>query len=439
MPRRNLLLLIVVTLVALLCYDQVQKTPYGRVMADAMGIIEDRYWEPVQASKLFERAMDGMIGNLDPNSMYITPDELNDFREEIDQQFEGIGIEVAIDPETKQLMVLSPLAGTPASKAGILAGDKILRIGHDSTQGMSLQDAIGLMRGKLGEPVTLTIQHEGEDKPIELTVLRDKIQVESIQGDTRNVDGTWNYWLQGHPQIGYIRITSFTDKTAAEAEKVLNDLASHDLRGLVLDLRDNPGGYVDAAVQICDLLIPVGDEIVAVRRRGGEVSERYTAAGQDPFVEFPIAVLVNDMSASAAEIVAACLQDNHRAVIVGGRTYGKGTIQELIDLEKGCGAMKITTASYWRPNGQNIHRPQNTSQKDVWGVSPDKDYAVNLTSEEQNRWRVWRAKRDAFQPAENGTAKNGNAAKNAVAKAESPFVDRVLAKALEYLETEAAK
>jgi carboxyl-terminal processing protease len=439
MPRRNLVLLFLVTLVALLCYDRVQKTPYGRVMAEAMTTIENRYLEPVKASKLFEKAMDGMVGDLDPNSMYITPAELKEFYQEIDLQFEGVGMEVGVDPETKQLIVLSPLSGSPASKAGILAGDKLLRIGHDSTQGMSLQDAIGLLRGKAGEPVTLTIQHEGEDKPLELTLVRDKIQIESIQGDTRNADGSWNFFLEGHPTIAYVRITSFTDKTAEEMEKVLARLADHDIRGLILDMRDNPGGYVDAAVALCDMLVPNGKEIVTVRRRGGVVSERYTAMGQDPYLEFPIAVLVNNMSASAAEIVASCLQDNHRAAVIGERSYGKGTIQELIDLEKGCGAMKITTASYWRPNGKNIHRPANAGPKDVWGVTPNQDYQVSLTGEEQNHWRIWRAKRDTFQPTANGTTKNGNSKNNSATKKPAPFVDRVLIRAVEYVEKESAK
>ena len=185
MPRRNLLVLVAVTLVALLCYQRVQKNPYGHVLANAMTTIENRYIEPVQASKLFERAMDGMLDKLDDNSAYITPADLQEFQQSIDLQFEGVGMEVALDPQTKQLMVLSPLAGSPAYKAGIRAGDKILRIGADSTQGMSLRDAVGLLRGKPGTPVTLTVLHEGEEKPTEITIVRGTIQVDSVRGDTR--------------------------------------------------------------------------------------------------------------------------------------------------------------------------------------------------------------------------------------------------------------
>jgi carboxyl-terminal processing protease len=428
MPRRNLVVLVTVTLVALLCYQRVQKNPYGRVLANAMTTIENRYIEPVEASKLFERAMDGIVDKLDDNSAYISPADLKEFRQSIDLQFEGVGMEVAMDPETKQLMVLSPLAGCPAYKAGIRAGDKILRIGADSTRGMSLHDAVALLRGKPGEPVTLTVLHEGEQKPVEITIVRGKIQVDSVRGDTRNADGSWNFFLAGHRRIGYIRIESFTDKTADELEQALKWLSAHDMSGLVLDLRDDPGGYVTAAVDVCDQLISSG-VIVTVRRRGGEISRTYAASGQGQFTDFPIAVLINEKTASAAEIVAACLQDHHRAMIFGGRSYGKGTVQEVIDLEKGCGAMKITTANYWRPNGKNIHRSPDASAKADWGVSPDEGGRMPLSGEEQSRWRVWRARRDASQLPANTATPQDHA---------EPFVDRPLVRAVEYLEKEAA-
>jgi carboxyl-terminal processing protease len=426
MPRRNLFLLIAVTFVALLCYERVQKTPYGRVLANAMATIENQYLEPVKESTLFEKAMDGMIGDLDPNSVYITPAELQEFNQSIDLQFEGVGMEVAMDPETKQLTVLSPMAGSPAYQAGILAGDSILRIDGNSTQGMSLHDAVGLLRGRPGTSVTLTILHQGQDEPVAISIVRGKIQAESVRGDTRNADGSWNFFLEGHNQIGYIRIDSFTDKTAEEMERALMWLSSHDMRGLVLDLRDDPGGYVGAAVHVCDELLSSGT-IVTVRRRGGQISHTYTASGQGQFTGFPVAVLVNGHSASAAEIVAACLQDNHRAKVFGQRTYGKGTVQQVIDLEKGCGAMKITTASYWRPSGKNIHRAKDAGPKSDWGVLPDKDCIVEMTDDEQNDWRQWRAHRDGFQPSgKNGAVKNGV----------KPFVDHPLVRAVEYLEKE---
>jgi carboxyl-terminal processing protease len=372
--------------------------------------------------------MDGMIGKLDEYSAYITPGDVQEFQETIDQQFTGVGMEVAINPQTKQLMVLSPLVGSPAYKAGIRAGDRILRVDGSSTQGMSLQDAVGLLRGKAGDPVTLAVLHEGEEKPTEIAIVRGVIQVDSVLGDTRNADGSWNFFLKGYDRIGYVRIASFTDKTAEELQHALERLSQRDMRGLVLDLRDDPGGYLNAAVDVCDWLIPSG-VILTTRGRGGRIDRTYAASGKGRFTDFPMAVLVNQQTASAAEIVAACLQDHHRAAIVGGRTYGKGTIQQVIDLAHDCGAMKLTTASYWRPSGKNINRAENADANADWGVSPDEGCKVALTSEEQNRWRMWRARRDALPSA----VKNG-----AVEKTAEPFVDRPLMRAIEYVEKEAA-
>jgi carboxyl-terminal processing protease len=427
MPRRNIFLLAAVALVALLCYERVQKTPYGRVLANAMNTIESQYFEPVKESTLFENAMRGMIHELDPNSAYFSPEQIKHFRESIDLQFEGVGMEVAIDPETKRLTVLSPLAGSPAYAAGVLAGDAILRIDDNSTQGMSLHDAVGLLRGRPGTSVTLTVLHKGQEKPVDVTIARGKIQAESVRGDTRNADGSWNFLLEGHNRIGYIRIDSFIENTPVEMDNALTWLSKNKMQGLILDLRDDPGGYLGAAIQVCDELLPSGT-IVSVRRRGGQISETYSATGDGRFTHFPIAVLINGNTASAAEIVAACLQDNHRASIFGQRSFGKGTVQEVIDLEKGCGAMKITTASYWRPNGKNIHRDKDAGPNSEWGVLPDKRGTVELSDDQQNQWRQWRARRDGLpSPNKNDTAQNG----------QKPFVDQVLLKAVKYIQQEA--
>lgn len=437
MPRRNLLVLVIATIVALVCSQRVQKNPYGRVVANAMARIESRALEPVGALKLFEGAMEGMVDKLDDYSAYISPDDVKAFHETIDQEFGGVGMEVALDPQTKQIIVLSPLVGSPAYRGGIRAGDKILRIDQDSTQGMSLKDAVGLLRGKPGDPVMLTVLHEGEEKPVEVKIVRDRIQVDTVLGDTRNADGSWNFFLEGRDRIGYIRISSFTDKTFGEMQQALAWLTEHDMQGLVLDLRDDPGGYLDAAIDVCDLLISSG-VIVTTRRRDGRISQTYAASGEAQFTDFPIAVLVNQLTASAAEIVAACLQDHHRAVVIGQQSYGKGTVQEVMDLEKGCGAMKITTASYWRPSGRNIHRSHDAGD---WGVSPDEGYTVMPTGDEQVQWRVWRAHRDLFQngAAKNGNAKNGNAKNGEPKNGDEPFLDRPLAKGVEYVEKEATE
>jgi carboxyl-terminal processing protease len=427
MPRRNLWILVATTLVALLCYQRVQKNPYARPLAHAMTTIENQYLEPIPAEALFEGAMGGMIGKLDEHSSYIPPADLQEFEETVDQQFSGVGMSLALDPQSKQLTVLGPLVGSPAYRAGVRAGDRLLRINGDSTQGMSLQEAVQLLRGKAGDPVTLAVLHEGETKPTEMKIVRDIIHLDSVLGDTRRADGSWNFFLEGRQRIGYVRISSFTDTTAGELQKALDWLSEHDLRGLVLDLRDDPGGYLDAAVDVCDLLMNSG-VIVTTRGRDGRIARTYVASGKGRFTDFPLAVLINQQSASAAEIVAACLQDHHRAVIVGQRSYGKGTVQKLIDLEKNCGALKLTTASYWRPSGKNIQRPPNAGADADWGVSPDQRGKVDVAADEQNRWRAWRAERDQFPSAANGNGK----------KPTEPFVDRPLLRAVEIVEKEAA-
>ena len=424
MPRRNLLILVLVVLLAVLCRQRVQDK-YARVLVGAMAKIESRSLDPVGEGKLFAGAMSGMLSQFDDYSRYLSPKDLAAFNKEIDLRFAGVGIQIAVDPKTKQLEVLSPVANSPAAKAGILAGDRILRIGKTNTQGMSLRDAFPLLYGKPGEAVTLSILHKGETKPVEVTLVRQIVQVESVLGDTRNPDGSWNYFLDGRDRIGYVRISCFTDETARELSQALAQMTKLGMRGLVLDLRDDPGGYLSAAVAVCDLFVKHG-EIVTTRGRGGHIDDRYSASGDAPFTDLPIAVIVNRDTASAAEIVAACLQDNRRAVVVGEQTYGKGTVQELIDLDPDCGAMKLTTKSYWRPSGKDIRRPHGAAAKDDWGVSPDDGCKVALTKDEFNRWEVWRNSRDLHQPIPDDE------------KDAKPFVDRQRLRAVEHVEKEAA-
>jgi carboxyl-terminal processing protease len=343
----------------------------------------------------------------------------------IDQQFGGVGLEVALDSKTRQITVVSPLPGSPAFAAGVLAGDKILRIDDHSTQGMSIRDAASLLRGKTGDPVNITVLHQGEDKPVEIKIVRAVIQGETVLGDTRNADGSWNYFLPGYDRMGYLRITSFGDETAAELKRAVQWLVDHDMQGLILDLRDDPGGLLPAAIGACDLFIPSG-VIVSTRGRDGGKLDSWQASGKGPFTKFPMVVLVNQFSASASEIVAACLQDQHRATIVGQRTYGKGTVQRVIELDDGRGALKLTTASYWRPSNKNIHRRKDAGENDDWGVRPDPGWEVRVEGDDLTRLRLWRMRRDI-----------SNAVETAVkAKGEDKFMDRQLAKAVECLQKE---
>ncbi len=429
MPRRNLLILFLVVLLAVLCRQRVHDNPYTHVLAGAMNIIENRALDPVGDKKLFEGAMYGMLSEFDENTTYLSPKDLATFNEALDRQFAGIGVTMIADPKSKQLVVGSPVANSPAARAGIRVGDRILRIDGTSTRGMSLPDASLLLRGKPNTTVTLSVLHQGATQPVEIPLVREEIQRESLLGDTCNPDGSWNYFLEGHDRIGYLRVSCFTYQTADELRKAVEWLKSRGMRGLVLDLRDDPGGYLPAAVAVCNLFIRKG-EIVTTRGRGGIVGDRYLADGRAPFTDFPMAVIVNQDTASAAEIVAACLQDHHRAAVVGQRSYGKGTVQDLIDLEPGCGGMKLTTKSYWRPSGKDIRRPPDATAKDDWGVSPDEGCKVVLGRGEFNRWQGWRNSRDLHQPMLDEPADKKDA---------KPFVDRQRQRAVEYVEREAAR
>ncbi len=415
------MVLLAAALAAILCHHRIETNRYGRVLVDAMQQIERRYVEPVDTGDLFEGAMEGMVEKLkDPYSSFITARDLRQFNESLNQEFGGVGMEVSQDPKTRQLRVVAPLYGTPAYNAGIRAGDRILRIDGRGTHGLSLTDAVRLMRGRPGTTVTLEILHAGQKEPVELAIRRQRIPIDTVLGDTRNPDGTWNFTLEGHPEIGYVRVNAFSRETAADLRKVVEKLLEDGMEKLILDLRDDPGGMLDAAIDLSDMFLREG-VIVSVRRR--DHSESYFASARGTLPDVPLVVLVNQHSASASEIVAACLQDHDRAKIVGQRTYGKGTVQQVLDLEGGQGALKITTASYWRPSGRNINRRTDSTEADDWGVLPSPGLEVKLDSEEFTRLRAWRLRRDIPR---------GDDA-SPVDEDDADFVDRQLQRAVEYL------
>ncbi len=403
MPRRNSRVLLLALLVCVLCAPHVSRS--NRVLGFAMRYIQSRYLTPVDESTLFQDAMAGMTEGLDDYSTYIPPAVLEEFNEQIDREFAGIGIEIRVDSETKYLTVASPLFGTPAGEAGILAGDRILRIDDESTQGLSIEDAAGLLRGLPGEPVTLTVSPKDRETTREVELVRDKIQIDTVLGDTRNANGTWNFFLEDHPGIAYVRLDSFGDHTGEDVRRTITDLKSQGMTGLILDMRGNPGGLLPAAIAVCDLFVeadgpptkgPQGEEIPAgliltTRDRYGRIQNEYHAQNDGTANGFPVAILIDGGSASAAEIVAACLQDHRKAVLVGERTFGKGTVQEIFNLHPDQGLLKLTMASYWRPSGRNINRSEGVSE---WGVSPDEGYEIPLDDEERANLRIARRLRD---------------------------------------------
>jgi carboxyl-terminal processing protease len=425
MPRRNLYWVLAVSVAALVCYQKVQQFRYGRILVDAMDQVQRRALEEVDESDLFEGAMQGMMHKLgDRYSEYLPPKKQQEMNAELDQQFGGLGIEIAGPPQTKQLQVIVPLPGTPAARAGIRSGDTIVRIDDRDTQGMAVNEAADLMRGEAGTKVTLTVLHEGDKEPVKIELVREVIHVESVQGDARNADGSWNFFLAGKNRIGYIRIRHFGKDTGAELKEALNGLAARGMRGLVLDLRDNPGGLLSAAVEVCNQFIAEGTIVTIQRRDGRPASPPFEADGKGTFLDFPLAVIVNGESASASEIVAACLQDNqHRAKIVGQRTFGKGTVQEILELAHGTGALKLTTARYGRPNGKNINRGKNDKEGDEWGVQPDDGCRAVIEPENYIKLKMQRLRRDINK--RNGTPPAGN---------DETIVDTQLNRAVEVVE-----
>jgi carboxyl-terminal processing protease len=431
MPRRNLLFLVAISALSLVCYvqaDSVHRSHYGRMFdtfVEVMEKIEDKYLEPVDERELFEGALEGMVSKLDPYSEYIGPNHYNEFRENLEQEFGGIGILVAIDRDTKMLTVISPMVGTPAYQGGILSGDTILKVDGESTEGFTSEDAQRRLRGKPDKPVRLTVLHKGASEPVELEIKRKIIEVPTVLGDTRLPDGKWDYFLEGHPGIGYVRITTFGEKTVEELKTALAWLAERHVRGVILDLRNDAGGLLTAANGTCDLFLKKDDRIVSTRGREGVEKEAYNASGKGLYQQLPLVVLVNQYTASASEIVAACLQDHNRAKVVGQRTWGKGSVQNVIPLEGGRSGLKLTIASFWRPSEQNIHRRRNATDKDVWGVMPSPGYEVKFNDSELAEVVRRRRDRDVVQPPGAAAATHSSPASPMPANPESKEPDAI--------------
>lgn len=429
-------MLILAAALSLVCYHAAGRYRYAGILSESIAKISDYYVEPVDRRVLFEGALNGMLNQLDPYSGYIPPEELALFRVDLEQEYGGIGIEVGMLND--RLTILSPIPDSPAYQAGLLAGDTILSIDGRSTDGFTLTDAAELMRGPVGSPVRLTVLHRGEEQPVDVTLQRAKIRVESIRGDTRTADGQWNFVLQQHPRIGYIRLTSFGDHTAEDLQRALAAIDGR-VDGLIMDLRDNAGGLLDAAVDVCELFLPPDKLIVSTRGRDPSLSEDYVTSDPTSFDDqVPLVVLVNQFSASASEIFAACLQDHGRAEIVGERTWGKGTVQNVIEIEGGRSAIRLTTQTYWRPSGTNIHRHRNATADDVWGVQPQPEYLVPLSPEQYRQVFEQRRLRDV--PPAPPTSSNQSSAPAVDPPPVDPSavdpsaVDPQLQKAIEYIQ-----
>jgi len=381
MPRGNLIVICVAFVVAMICYQSVAQTRYALMFQQGLRTISDFYVRPVREEDLFDAAMEGLTAPLDQNSSYIAPPRYSTFRRELGQEFGGIGVHVDFDEETREMVIISPLAGAPAYDAGIQAGDIVLAIDGVQLNGEDFETSLERLHGEKGSPVTLTVKHIGQEEPVDITMTRDNIMVESVMGDTHGAGGMWDFHLADNPRIGYIRVDSFGDRTADDFRAALEQIDGN-ADGVIIDMRGNAGGYLDAAIQMVDMFLDEGD-IVTTRTRNNRIREVRRASAGPTLVpkDLPIVVMIDRFSASASEIFAAALQDHDRATVVGERSYGKGTVQSIFPLDGDRRAMKITTATYWRPNGTNIHRFPDSKEEDDWGVTPDDGLTMELDNE----------------------------------------------------------
>lgn len=429
MPRRNIHLLLLSAIVGLVCFeraDSAQRRRFG-LMTDAIletfDQIDKHYVEPIDRRRLFEGAMSGVMSQLDDYSAYYGTQEFDELQENLEQEFGGIGIQLSLDRETRKLTVLATLVGTPAYDAGMLAGDVITRIDGTDTEGFTLEDAVKHLRGEVGEPVRVTVIHEGDEDETTFEIVRDVIQTETVLGDVRMADGEWDFRLAERPDLGYVRISSFSERTIEELTTAIEKLAMQGVEGLILDLRNNPGGLLSGAVSVVDMFIDGGLVVTTRGRDGVQLAEHHATEG-NTLTDLPVVVLVNRYSASASEIVAAALQDHERAVVIGERTWGKGSVQNIIALEGGRSALKLTTASYWRPSGKNIHRLKDAGEEDEWGVYPDAGYRLRLDDESFEEMMVKRRDRDVAPPRPSHT----------IPEEEDVFRDSQLKRAIEFLD-----
>lgn len=354
-----------------------------RTFTEVFAKIKNDYVESVDDKKLLEDAIRGMLGGLDPHSSYLDKESYAELQEGTTGEFGGLGIEVGMDDGF--VKVISPIDDTPAQRAGIKAGDLIIRLDDTPVKGMSLNDAVELMRGKPGTDIVLTIVRDGEDKPLKITITRDVIKVKSVRYRTLE------------PGFGYIRISNFQAHTTEDLRKALDDLKTennNDLRGIVLDLRNNPGGVLNSAVGVSDLFLEKG-LIVYTEGRVDDSKLRFNAKPGDSIKDIPIVVLVNAGSASASEIVAGALQDHKRAIIMGEKTFGKGSVQTILPMTNEA-AVKLTTARYYTPNGRSIQASGITpdividkvklsqAEEELAGVVKEADLSGHLENHQDN-------------------------------------------------------
>ncbi len=397
MPRLNIIVILIALVIYALC---LRVTVRDRILVESLHRLEEKALVEPKPRELFESAMTGMTQLLkkkydDEYSAYIPFEKRKIYEDDLDNRFEGIGIQHGLDPVENMSEILYPIPGSPAFQAGFRSGDRILRVNGTDTKGLTPMEITELFKVKDPNLDVLLRQYE-TGEIVEKKLRRAPIQYESIEGDAIDTQGKRRFFLETEPEIAYLKLTSFSVRTPGEVAAALREIVAASPRGLILDLRENPGGYVPECVEVAGFFLsPTENQnaVVSTHYRNGKEKDVYRLARNTKICDLPMVVLIDGDSASASEILAAALQDYGRATIVGTRSFGKGVVQELIPLPLKSGKLRVTGTSYWRPSNRNIHRHVGDTEADVWGVLPDPGFEVPVSEEQryvQSQIRLWR-------------------------------------------------
>jgi len=339
------------------------------LFSDVLNTLKKEYVDEVEQSEVIDAAINGMLQSLDPYSGYMSPDSFRNMNDDTKGEFGGLGIEITM--EGGLVKVITPIEGTPADKAGVEAGDFIIKIDNKQVKGMSLMDAVKLMRGKIGTSIEITVRRPEIDEDLKFKITRAIIKIREVSSEVKN-------------NIGYIRLRAFNEQSHNQMIKQINKLNKNNLNGYILDLRNNPGGLLSQAIKITETFLD-GGEIVSTRGRDKNDIKIYNAKKGDVLKKKPLIILINQGSASASEIVAGALKDHKRAILLGEKSFGKGSVQSIIPL-KNRGGLRLTTAKYYLPSGESIH--EKGVEPDITVKKNKDNFKINAKTDNQLEYAI---------------------------------------------------